>query len=469
MSSRQHVFEKNTLYSMSEGVLAIDRSGVIRLVNPAAAAILQKSETELLGETFASCFFGEEENDDFNQAVLDAVYDVATVHENYVSYHCGDTCRELRMVTSFLIEDGEKQGTIVVLSDITELSELRDEVRAMQTIRSLNKKLEQRNEFLRKTFGRYLTDDIVEEILESPTGLTMGGTKRPVTILMSDLRGFTAMCERMEASDLIRMLNHYFESMHEVIDQHNGTILEFLGDGMLIAFGLPPKTEDHASRAVAAAVAMQDRMTAVNDWNRENGFMPLEMGIGVNTDEVIVGNIGAERATKYGVIGSGVNLASRIESYTTKGQVLISERTKKLVAAPLTVLNTLPVRLKGVGEEIEVYEVVAVGSPFDVSCPVERKNAETLPEPVRVLLHRLTGKEVRDEEGEATLTALSEDVLIIDDADGLKIYDNVYLPVAGGIYAKVLKTGAKEAELVITARPDGFEEWMKELLSGRKK
>jgi adenylate cyclase len=109
--------------------------------------------------------------------------------------------------------------------------------------------------------------------------------------MMSDLRGFTAMSERMNPQDLITMLNHYFGVMYEEIERYNGTLIEFMGDGMLVIFGAPVTTRTHASDAVAAALGMQKRMREVNKWNAERGYEPLEMGIGINTDEMILGNI----------------------------------------------------------------------------------------------------------------------------------------------------------------------------------
>ena len=235
-SSRQLI--QNSIFSdMSEGAMAIRFDGVIELVNDAALQILGKQREDLEGRSFAMCFFEDEANDAFSQSVLDAVYLKGRRQESYVPYTAGGTVRQLRIVSSFLRHSGNAAGVILVISDITELTQMRDAVRAMEKIRGLNQQLELRNRVLQETFGRYLSDEVVREILDSPEGWKLGGQKRILTIMMSDLRGFTALSEHMDANDLITMLNHYLGAMTEVIQRYNGTIIEFIGDGIMAIFG----------------------------------------------------------------------------------------------------------------------------------------------------------------------------------------------------------------------------------------
>ena len=168
-------------------------------------------------------------------------------------------------------------------------------------------------------------------LLASPEKLQLGGEKRQVTILMSDLRGFTSVAERLAPEQVVTIINRYLGTMVDVILQYQGTINEFIGDAILVLFGAPICLEDHAQRAVACAMAMQLAMASVNAQNRDEGLPEVEMGIGMHTGEVVVGNIGSHKRTKYGVVGSPVNLTSRIESYTIGGQVLISETTRQNV------------------------------------------------------------------------------------------------------------------------------------------
>ena len=139
-------------------------------------------------------------------------------------------------------------------------------------LQELNAALEVRNRFIRQTFGRYLSDEIVETILEKPGGLKIGEEKRQATILMSDLRGFTSLSEGLPAEDVVSMVNIYLEAMTENILKYQGTIDEFIGDGILVIFGAPLERPDDARRAVACAVEMQLAMASVNDRNRRAGY-----------------------------------------------------------------------------------------------------------------------------------------------------------------------------------------------------
>jgi adenylate cyclase len=227
-------------------------------------------------------------------------------------------------------------------------------------------KLEVSNRFIRETFGRYLSDDVVDNLLDAPEGLRLGGEKREITIMMSDLRGFTALSEAYSAEQVVMLLNNYLGAMTDIILHYGGAIEEFLGDGILVLFGAPQRREDHAGRAVACALAMQRAMTEINDSNAAQGLPMVEMGIGLNTGEVIVGNIGSQRRTKYGAVGRQVNLTGRIESLTVGGQVLISAATLAAVNAELRIDGESLIDLKGVKGPVCVYEVGGIGAPYDI-------------------------------------------------------------------------------------------------------
>ena len=183
-------------------------------------------------------------------------------------------------------------------------------------IKRLAEVLELRNRFIQTLFGRYISDEVVADLLASPEGPKIGGEQRRVTLLMSDLRGFTPLTEGLAPQQVLRLLNSYLGTMADVVLAHQGTVDEFVGDAILAIFGAPVARSDDAQRAVACAVAMQGALAALNRANEPAGLPRLEMGIAVHTGEVIVGNIGSERRTKYGVVGSAVNHAGRIESFT---------------------------------------------------------------------------------------------------------------------------------------------------------
>src|SRR5262249_14646378 len=166
-----------------------------------------------------------------------------------------------------------------------------------------------------------VSDDVVASLLSSPEALALGGELRKVTVMMSDLRGFTALTERLSPEEAISFLNGYLQTMVDLILHYHGTINEILGDGILVIFGAPTVGEDDAERAVACALAMQLAMDEVNGRSRERGLPEVEMGIGIHTGAVIVGNIGSARRMKYAAVGAAGNLTGGIESYRTGGDI----------------------------------------------------------------------------------------------------------------------------------------------------
>jgi len=238
----------------------------------------------------------------------------------------------------------------------------------------LNAALEQRNRFIRETFGRYLSDEIVDTILEEG-GLKIEGEKRRATILMADLRGFTSMSERLPAEDVVAMINIYLETMTEIIQKHQGTIDEFIGDGILVIFGAPIMRPDDPLRAVACAVEMQLAMTSVNERNRRSGYPEVALGIGINTGEVVAGNIGSKKRSKYAVVGRPVNLTARIESYTVGGQIFISESTLDECGDICRIDTAMNVMPKGVKKPLTIHEVGGISGDFQLFLPPKKEIA----------------------------------------------------------------------------------------------
>lgn len=226
--------------------------------------------------------------------------------------------------------------------------------------------LEVRQAFIEKAFGQYVPDQVVAEILNSPEGASIGGERRVVTILMADLRGFSAMSEALSAETTVDLLGRYFEAMTQCIQQHGGTIIEFLGDSILAVFGAPLRQVDDAAQAVASAVAMQQAMPNINARNARDGWPELSMGIGVHTGEVVVGNLGSPERAKYGLVGSAVNLTSRIESYTSGGQIFISEACQQACGGIVEVEESFEVAPKGASQPIVVHAVRGIGGRFDL-------------------------------------------------------------------------------------------------------
>jgi class 3 adenylate cyclase len=276
-----------------------------------------------------------------------------------------------------------------------------------QRLLQLTRELEQRNTFIRNAFGRYISDEVVEELLGSPAGLELGGVKREVTVLLSDLRGFTTLSEELPPDQVVGILNAYLSAMVDIILGYRGTIKEFEGDAVLVVFGAPIPCGDHARRAIACALEMQAAMPQVNAQNRERGWPEIEMGIGISTGEAVVGNIGSERRAQYGVIGATVNRAARIESFTVGGQILASEATAAQAGADLRRGQRIEIRAKGVLEPIGVYEVTGIGDEDEPAAGERADPWVTLDEPLPVRWALVVGSHVDRERQEGRIVQLS--------------------------------------------------------------
>jgi adenylate cyclase len=190
---------------------------------------------------------------------------------------------------------------------------------------------------------------------------------------MADLRGFTSLSERLPAEDVVAMLNIYLETMIEIIQKYQGTIDEFIGDAILVIFGAPILRPDDPRRAVACAVEMQLAMTSVNERNRWAGYPEVALGVGLNTGEVVVGNIGSQKRIKYAVVGRAVNLTARIESYTVGGQIFISESTLYECGDILRLDSAMKVMPKGVKKPLTIHEVGGIGGDFQLFLPPKQE------------------------------------------------------------------------------------------------
>jgi adenylate cyclase len=222
-------------------------------------------------------------------------------------------------------------------------------------------------DFIRETFGRYVSPELAEQCLRDRDALQLGGEVREVAMLMSDLRGFSELSERLGARAMIGLLNEYLAKMTPVIIQHGGTINEFIGDAIFVLFGAPFGRPDDAERAVRCAHAMQQALRAFNADSRQRGLPELSMGIGLHVGSVVAGNIGSTERVKYGVVGPAVNLVARIQALTLGGEVLMSDAIRNLVASRIEVTPGRLERFKGVRDAVLVYRLLAVADGPDRS------------------------------------------------------------------------------------------------------
>ncbi len=239
----------------------------------------------------------------------------------------------------------------------------RDEIGQLgKSFNTMVKGLKERD-FISNTFGRYVDQKIAKELMNRPEATRLGGEKREVAILICDIRGFTPLSETLSPEMTISILNHYFSHMIEVITEYQGIIVDFFGDGVLVFFDpLDHPIGPTVYRAVQCALAMQNEMKAFNTEMMEENLPELEMGIGLNAGEVVVGNIGSETRAKYGIVGSSVNITQRIQSMAKGGDVVISETVYSYLYKDLMIKRSLSVQLKGVQDRIKLYVVEKINS-----------------------------------------------------------------------------------------------------------
>ena len=328
---------------------------------------------------------------------------------------------------------------------------------------------------LKKMFGRYLSTEVMNAILKDPSSLELGGERRTVTIMMTDLRGFTALSERLEPEKVVQMLNAYFEVMVDIVLKYHGTINEFIGDALLVIFGAPNEMPNRNAQAIACAIDMQNAMTDVNRENRLNGLPELEMGIGLNEAEVIVGNIGSSKRSKYAVVGSGVNMASRIESYTVGGQVLISESVKREATDILRIDDRVDVLPKGALATFSIYDVGGIGGPYNLALDEKKPDYAVLSKEIPLQYAVLDGKDVEKKGRQGHMVRLSRKGAAMDLQGNVDALTNLKLNLSDvdeelaqkDFYGKViapLSNGQPIYSVRFTAVPPEVSAYFKALL-----
>lgn len=317
-----------------DSVCIISSSGEVLYANPAAQKLFEIPADASLKIWKAVPFV--EGNDDLIQLFIDSVTNKVDTHEAIVDYVNNEGIVS-NLHVRMTCYNNDQVVYLVVITNLTQLFKVNS------------------------ALVRYTSPDIADYALTTAEGQKSGGQTKNVTILMSDLRGFTALSSKLTAEELIKVLNRYFEAMVACIQKYHGTVIEFLGDGIFTVFGAPKDLEEHASCAVNCAVEMQKAMPAVNEWNKANGYPELQMGIGINTGDVVVGNIGSEKKMKYGCMGSAVNITGRLESLTVGGQIFITENTARRLTEKLTVITEGAFLPKGAPEELRYYEIEGIG------------------------------------------------------------------------------------------------------------
>ncbi|MGH9825501.1 MAG: adenylate/guanylate cyclase domain-containing protein, partial [Blastocatellia bacterium] len=215
-----------------------------------------------------------------------------------------------------------------------------------------------REALARAAYSRFMPRHVVNELLTHPDSISLGGTNQIVTMLFSDIRGFTSMSEGLSPETVVQILNKYFAEMTPLVFAHKGMLDKYIGDGLMALFGVPYQSDDAAGSAVQAAIAMERAMAKLNQELKLAGLPDIAIGIGVNTGNVTVGYIGSEQRTDYTAIGDSVNLAARLEKQAGPGQILISRSTFEALKEPVPTRLFGEIKVKGKKESVQVYEVL---------------------------------------------------------------------------------------------------------------
>ncbi len=327
-------YSDSMLESMSNGVVTLDDAGRIATCNAAGLRILQVRADDIVGRAAADFFTGE------NAWVLDKLRRVAETGEIDVSVDTGLSVRTERISTNLtllplLSTEAKRLGSMMLIEDIS------------------NEKR------LKSTMARYMDPGIADQLLASGAE-ALGGQALVATVLFSDIRNFTTFSEQLGPQATVAFLNEYFELMVECIQREGGMLDKFIGDAIMAGFGVPVPREDDVDRAMRAAIAMLRALRAWNERRAAEAKPPVDIGIGLNTDQVVSGNIGSKKRMDYTMIGDGVNLASRLESACKQygAHLLVSEFTYERLRGTYRARKLDRIVVKGKTQPVAIYEIL---------------------------------------------------------------------------------------------------------------
>lgn len=240
----------------------------------------------------------------------------------------------------------------------------KDELGAL--VKSFNRMASElkKKEILKGVFNRYVSPHVADEILKEPERIRLGGERRVVTVFFADIRGFTSFSNRMSPEEIVELLNRYFSLITETIFRFEGTIDKFIGDAVMSVFGSPIRSESHLEEGVKAAFAIKKTIEKTNTFRESRGLSPLHVGIGLDSGEVIVGNMGSHLRMDYTAVGEAVNVASRLTGLARGGEILITELIYEAVKDNIIAEKMPEVWIKGIDAELKLYNIVGLKGPW---------------------------------------------------------------------------------------------------------
>lgn len=324
----------NIMSSITTGIIKTDLLGEVEYFNNAAQKVFKFERSNTLKNHYLMVFL---ENPKLISLIEKIEKEGEVIYENNLKIVDSDSNHhEINLTISPVFNNGRKySGAVIAFEDLSDVN------------------------LIKSTFKKYVSENIVDELLQSGNEISLGGSKNNVCIMFCDIRGFTSMSENMFPEDVVFLLNSYFQQMIDVVFKNNGTLDKIIGDELMVLYGVPIKSENDCQKAIDSAVEMFSQLKKFNLENQENNYPQIKIGIGINYGEVITGNIGSTRQMNYTVIGDNVNLASRLCSHAKANQIVISESTYELLSDRRGFKKKDPIYVKGKRDKIEnwIFEV----------------------------------------------------------------------------------------------------------------
>ncbi|OUX32711.1 MAG: hypothetical protein CBE24_02970 [bacterium TMED264] len=332
--TKEKQFNESILGSIATGVITFDRLGEVDSINAAGLKILKMEKTDIIGNHFLYLFEKDEE-------ILSLIN--SSENEGKISSEINMSFKTVSEETIINISvaprmDPEKnmQGLVMAIEDISDVSKVKN------------------------TFKRYVSKQVVDEILDNEAKLNLGGEEREATILFTDIRGFTSMSEKMDPKTVVSTLNEYFSEMIDIVFKYNGTLDKIIGDELMIVYGAPLSSKDDTFRAVKTAIEMQLCIKEMNKKRKEKNEAEILVGAGINRGNVVSGNIGSREMMDYTVIGDTVNLGSRLCSAANPGEILVSRSVYDGLKNDFPFKELDPIRVKGKAEKVNIYSIKSI-------------------------------------------------------------------------------------------------------------